>query len=146
MPSFAEFQNLFDMYTIEKVHVTIRVPRCHQPATTSSVFPTLYWALDFNDGAAPVNLDEVLQYETCKIHQFAEGSLRSARWTFTPRTNVTTPTGTQLAPVGTWLPTSDANATWNGLKYAIVNWNTTSFNNTVVWLDVKVDFALKVAK
>lgn len=146
LPDVGDFANLFDQYCIERVDVTIRVPRCAQPATTGEVFPFLTWALDYNDGTAPASLDAIRSYDSCRIHQFGEGTARSAKWSIIPKFNQSSTGGTFQSANKLWLNTADLTQAWHGIKYGLTYYNTGSFNNTVVWLDVVYHVALRHPK
>jgi len=146
LPDLSDFTNLFDQYTIEKVDVVFRVPRASQPATTGEVFPFLTWALDFNDSTAPVSLDVIRSYDSCRIHQFGEGANRSAKWTIVPKFNQSSTGGTFQSNQVLWLNTADTTQLWHGIKWGLTFFNTTTFNNTVVWVDIKYHLALRMPK
>lgn len=146
VPELAELTALFDQYTIERVDVTFRVPRVHAPATTGEVFPFLTWALDYNDGTIPASIDAIRSYDSCRIHQFAEGAARSAKWSLIPKANQTSSGGNFQTNSKLWLNTDSPGQLWHGIKWGMNLWNSTTFNNTVVFVDVVYHIALRYPK
>lgn len=146
LPQLTDLTNLYDQYSIERVTVTFRVPRVAAPAATGEVYPVLTWALDTNDGVAPASKDDILAYSSCRIHQFGEGTARVVRWSLTPKLNQSNPGGTFQSAAKLWVNTADTTVVYHGLKWQLDFFNSTTFNNTVVFVDVKYDLALRVAK
>lgn len=146
LPAPSELTALFDQYSFEKITVRFRNARTTVPTGAGEAFPHIAYAMDFNDGTAPTLQSDILQYDNCKIHQFGEGAARSVAVSYKPRLAQSSPSGTFATDGNTWVSTSDTAAVWYGLKYFITNWNSISFNNTIIYYDVIVDLVLRVPK
>lgn len=66
LPNYTEFTNLFDMYRINGVKVTL-MPRGNSAEVgTNQGLVKLFSVIDYDDNIAPAALTEVLQYESLK--------------------------------------------------------------------------------
>jgi hypothetical protein len=146
LPNSSEFTNLFDQYMFEKITVRFRNARTTVPTGAGEAFPHIAFAIDYNDGTSPTTQADVLQYDTCKIHQFAEGGARTVQVSYRPRIAQSSASGNYSTDGNTWVNTSDTSAVWYGLKYFLTNWNSISFNQTILIYDVVVELALRVPK
>lgn len=144
--SWSELSAIFDLYRIKSVTYTFDVTRCAQPATTGNVFPTLLVTPDLNDSTVPATINDVLDYNTHRKMIFDEAH-RSHSITFQPKLQLTSGGGTNtvLASNGAWARTTFSD-NWFGLKLWARNYNTTSFNNTVIDVYVTADIEFKVAR
>ncbi len=145
--SWSDFSNLYDMYRVTKITYRYVCWRAAQPATTGESFPTFFYALDFNDTVAPATAQEVLDYGNAQIHTFAEGDSRVIEVTYVPKLQMQTAASTAVLPMEAgWARTSTTTDTWLGHKEWFRNYNTTTYNNTVVSVYAIVDLEFKVTK
>ncbi len=144
--SWSDFSNLYDMYRVSKVTYRYVCWRSAQPASTSSAFPTLFTALDFNDTVAPASAAEILDYGNSTIHQFAEGDKRVYEVSYVPKLQMQTAASTAVISDPGWARTSSTTDTWLGHKAWFRNYNTTTYNNTVISFYITVDLEFKVTK
>jgi len=102
--------------------------------------------VDYNDSTVPTSINDVLDYNTHQKLIFDEAH-RSRSVTFQPKLQVATGGGTNtvLANNGAWARTSFAD-NWFGLKIWTRNYNTTTFNNTVIDVYITADIEFRVAK
>ncbi len=146
IPDWTDFSNLYDMYRIARVTYRYVTWRAASPSLTGEAFPTLFTALDVNDTVAPASAQEVLNYSVARIHQFSEGPLRVAEITYTPKLQFQTAAATAVTSADGWARTSITTDVWLGHKEWMRQYNTTTYNNTVVNLYCTVELELKNAK
>ncbi len=146
IPSWSDFSNLYDMYRVTKLTYKYVCWRTAKPTLTSDAFPTLITALDFNDTVSPANVNTVLEYGNAQIRQFSEGPHRVLEVSYTPKLNYNTPAATVVPTDSGWARTSSTNDVWYGHKEWLSNYNSTSYNETVVHLYVTVDLEFKVSR
>lgn len=144
--NWSDFSNLYDMYRVSRITYRYICWRAAQPATTGEAFPTMFAALDFNDTVAPASATEVLDYGNATIHQFAEGDKRIFEVSYVPKLQMQTAASTAVLSDAGWARTSATTDTWLGHKAWFRNYNTTTYNNTVVSFYVTVDLEFKVTK
>lgn len=124
LPNNADLKKMYDEYTVDKLRFEFipngsNIP-CVSGATVASR-TILYTAKDYNDNIAPVTLDEVLQYQTCKYSPYLEKQYRSLK----PCALATNADGSIMGSAGTWVPTSQDAVKWFGLK-----WGTSANGNS----------------
>lgn len=69
LPQNQEFSNLFDLYKICGVKMKFVFDKNDALSATGagSSLPTLYFIRDQDDGTVPANINEMIQYESCKM-------------------------------------------------------------------------------
>lgn len=144
--NWTDFSNLYDMYRVSKITYRYVCWRTAQPATTGEAFPTHFLALDLNDTVAPASAPEILDYGNSEIHQYAEGDKRVFEVSYVPKLQFQTAAATAVLSDAGWARTSSTTDTWLGHKSWLRNYNTTTYNNTVVALYITVDLEFKVSK
>ncbi len=134
------------MFTIDRVVVTWVLQRAAISAGNSGIYPTLLYALDYNDSTAPTTQDDMMSYDTCEVVQFSE-SKRSHTMSFKPRVQLNTASGT-AAPTGSmWCSTSSASATpWYGYKFWLADYNSTSTTGSFITQYVRLEMRFKTPK
>lgn len=78
LPSYAEFQNLFDQYRFKAVRMTFR-PRFNLATITSiatAIFPRLRSVIDYDDNGALPTVSDALQFPSLKETNFDEDHTR----------------------------------------------------------------------
>ncbi len=134
---WASVANVFDQYRIERIDLQFNLARS-DPAE----FPTMVLAPDWNDGTVPTTRGFVLDYETSVVHQFSEKE-RSFRYSFVPKIRVTLPGSLDTAvSAPTWCHTSQ-DVVWQGLKYFITQYNSTSNPTGLIEVYAKLHLAFK---
>jgi hypothetical protein len=135
LPGATEFTSLYDHYKIDKVEVTFVLDMADGALNTTTLYPRLIIAPDWNDSSAPIVEDDVLQYQQAAVFQFS-GVNREFTFTVKPkvantvfRTAVTS--AYQIAPAS-WLDTAYSDVPHYGIKFFLANYNTTSFGATVI--------------
>lgn len=124
---WADIANVFDQYRVAKIDLKWTCPRS-DPAE----FPTLIFAPDWNDTGIPASRGFLLNYETCKTHQFSENK-RTCMYSFVPRPRILSDTSTDvnITGAGVWAHTSQ-NLFWLGVKSFITQYNSTSNATAIV--------------
>lgn len=140
---FTALADVFDTYRVSRVEFTWVCPR-----SDAAEFPTLVYAPDWNDSTAPT-LTQLLAYESSKMIQFSEHK-RSHTFNYRPKARLAiTAAGAGggastdvsiLAPVwGNPLQSLQ----WYGVKWFLVNYNTTSNATAIVSYYAKVYLEFK---
>jgi hypothetical protein len=145
VPDTTDFTNLFDMFTVERVTVTMVLSQAAISAGNSGIFPTLSLALDYNDDTAPTLLTDVLSYANVKVVQFSEAK-RTHTFSFKPRVQINASSGTVAMP-DVWASTASAStAKWFGYRYWLANYNSTSTTGSLITQYVTFHLKFKVPK
>lgn len=74
VPSVSEFANLYDQYKITAIKWKL-MPRSSDYAIGLTA-PRIFSVLDKDDAAAPLNIDEILQYQNVKVTTFGKWHTR----------------------------------------------------------------------
>lgn len=135
---WANIANVFDQYRVSKIDIKWSCPRS-DPAE----FPTLVFAPDWNDITTPATRGDVLNYETCRHHQFSENK-RTCTYSFVPRARVVAEGTNDVSITGasTWAHTSQT-MFWLGVKSFLTQYNSTSNATAVVEVYATVHLEFK---
>lgn len=133
VPSASDFTNLFDQYQISKVEFIFELDIADGALNSTTKWPRITIAPDFNNQSAPLSETDVLQYEQVRQYQFSTSERRFAV-TLNPmiantifRTGVTS--AYQMVNSG-WLDVATPDVPHYGLRYFIANHNATSFGSS----------------
>lgn len=116
VPNFAEFTSLFDVYRIKSVEL-IFIPRV-DTSTTGDIYadPRLYTAIDY-DSASPASVNEILEYETCQVHDIRRGFTLKLE----PRTSINTnSSGLATAANEMWIDCASTTVNYFGVLVGTV--------------------------
>lgn len=133
VPNYTEFTNLFDSFRIKRIKVMF-IPTSNvslSPDTApNDVFKSteyanrLFTVLDFNDDTVPTTIDELRQYDTCRM---SPNNVIHKRY-FQPKYNATVTAGSYQAK-GQWLQCdTSADVVHYGIKYGITHQSLTQSN------------------
>lgn len=131
---WSNLANCFDQYRVARVELKFTLPR-----SDATEFPTLYFAPDFNDSTVPAARTDMLNYETLKMHQFAENR-RVFTYSYVPKQRVAVGATDSALSTATWAHTSQ-NPLWVGAKYFITQYNSTS--NATALIEVFTTYHLE---
>lgn len=122
LPNYTEFTSLYDQYKINMVVGKIGFSKTGptggvelEPAT--ACIPNFHWAIDYNDGTAPVNVSELVQYDSHRVASMVGD--RKTTVIVRPcflRQNYATLIATGYSPVRGWINCSDPTVTHYGIK------------------------------
>lgn len=135
LPNFAEFTALFDQYRIEKVSMTFVIDIADGSLNSTTKWPRLTIAPDYNNQSAPSSEDTLLQYPQCQVYQFSEFN-REVTVHIKPKVAATvfrtgiTSAYTMQTPG--WLDVATSDVPHYGLRYFISNHNSASFGSSRV--------------
>jgi hypothetical protein len=142
----SDFTALFDMFTIDRVVVTWVLQRAAATAGNSGIYPTLLYALDYNDSVAPATQDDMMSYDQCQVVQFSEGK-RSHTMSFKPRIQLNTASGTAAPPGPMWCSTSSAaGSPWFGYKFWLADYNSTATPGSFITQYVRFEMRFKTPR
>lgn len=137
LPNVTEFSNLFDQYRINFLvyKFYLRIDPSAQTAATAS-FPKMYWYRDYDDSAAPSNLNEIRESGRSRVAVLRPD--RPVTVKFKPNTlinvwNTGLTSATQSPVWDAWVDVANVNTTHYGFKMAIDD-----FTNTNYRLDLEV--------
>lgn len=125
LPNVSEFQNLFDHYYISyvKLYFQLNIDPAAGAASTAA-YPVMYYARDYDDVAAPTNLDDMYQHGNLKravLHpnRLVTIGIRPAtnELVFNGVTSSYSPKWRQ------WVDMANTGVPFYGLKFALENWN-----------------------
>lgn len=150
VPNYTEFTNLFDCFKIKKVKVMF-IPTSNvslSPSTVANdVFKSteyanrLFTVLDFNDAVVPTTIDQLRQYDNCKV---SPNNVIHKRY-FTPKYSTNVDLGSYNTS-GQWLEANtSADVIHVGIKYGITH-QTLAVSNEVYKIEVKFYMAFKNVK
>lgn len=123
---WSNLSNCFDQYRVAKVELRFTLPR-----SDATEFPTLYFAPDFNDSFAPASRADMLNYETLRVHQFAENR-RVFSYSYVPKQRLNLGGSLDAAVTAqTWAHTSQ-NPLWLGSKFFLTQYNSTSNSTAII--------------
>lgn len=132
VPNSSEFTALYDCYRIDKVEITFVFDL--GSAATTSYYPRIVFAPDFNDSTPPTTETDVLQYSQARSYQFSDAN-RELTISIVPRVAKTVYRTAVTSAYGwdstrTWLDTAYPDIPHFGLKFFVNNYNSTSFGGT----------------
>jgi hypothetical protein len=115
------FTNIYDMYRIVKIQVTI-VPFNQQPlaTTTSTYFAPLLMAIDYDDNATPTSTTQLYNASNLRIIT----SRQNYTFSFKPRALMAAYTGSfsgYASAENQWLDCASTDIIYYGLKWAIAS-------------------------
>lgn len=116
VPNVSEFTTLYDVYKINAVKITFR-PQMTDNVSLSSINNAaasnrFFTAIDYNDSVSPTSIDEIRQYQSCKV----TGLLRTHKRYFRPRIM---DSSSVYSPGNKWLNTATTSTNYFGLKVAV---------------------------
>lgn len=142
LPNYTEFTALYDSYKINAVKITFR-PQQTQSISIGAVnnpnaSSRFMSAIDYNDGTAPTSMDEIRQYQSCKV----TGILKPhSRYIFKPK--ILTTDSFSMSP---WLSTSVPNTNYFGLKLWVEPMDSTSTTSMDYTVECKYYLSFKMVK
>lgn len=139
VPNFTEFTALYDMYKINCVKITLH-PQQTQSVSIGSINnpqanARLFTAIDYNDSNAPLSIDEVRQYQSCKYTTIFRPHKRII---YKPK--ILDTNGFSISP---WMSTTNATVNYNGLKIAAEPMGSTSTGQMVYSIEAKYYMSFK---
>lgn len=143
LPSASEFTNLYDMYKINCVKITflpqqtssISIGTINNPNASSRFFSVI----DYNDATAPTSIDELRQYQSCRMTPILR---KHKRIIFKPK--ILDSNGFSISP---WLSTASApGANYLGLKIAVEPMDSTSTLSMIYTVEAKFYMSFKQVK
>jgi len=148
LPSSSDFTNLFDQYKITRVDMTFEMDIADGSLNSTTRYPRIVVAPDFNNQSAPLTENELLQYEQCKKFQFSAVNRRMtvslqpkiAATVF--RTGVTS--AYQMMSSG-WMDVAVPDVPHYGVRYFVTNHNTSNFGGNNIRVFVKYYLSFKNA-
>ena len=123
LPSFTEFQALFDQFRIKRIKIMYLPPNsiAWTGSTSSQPIGEFYTVLDFDDATTPGSLNDLLQYQTLKRTYFNKPHYRYFKPLATQSgvylTGAVT-TGYRSLPSNTWFDIATPNVVYYGIKGA----------------------------
>lgn len=114
VPGNSEFINLYDQYKICGVKITFYPSQTgadttQRTASAANPAARLLTAVDYNDSTVPLSLDDLRQYESCKVSSICEKHVRYiSKPKFVNNSGQT---------VNDWISVSSATTIHYGLKY-----------------------------
>lgn len=113
VPAFSEFTALYDQYKINAIKVIFLPPFTGRMTILSIDSPQtsarFMSAVDYNDNTGPANMDEIRQYESCKMTQIHEKHER-----YIPSPKFINSSGQN---VNDWISTSSPSTAHFGIKF-----------------------------
>lgn len=118
LPNYTEFTNLFDQYRINGVRVKIIFTKNESTTNTSvttNLIPIMGTCIDYDNASAPINVNEVLQYETARVHRMDKPIVRFLR----PKVDQALYSGafTSYGNMRTWIDSDSPTVQHYGLKW-----------------------------
>uniref|UniRef100_UPI004047B36E hypothetical protein n=1 Tax=Polynucleobacter sp. TaxID=2029855 RepID=UPI004047B36E len=95
-------------------------------------------AIDYNDGTAPTSLDELRQYQSCKVTPILRTHKRII---FKPK--ILDTNGYSVSP---WMTTANTTANYFGLKVAVEPMDATSTTTMIYTVEAKFYMSFKQVK
>lgn len=130
VPGVTDFSALFDQYRIDKVEFVFEMDIADGALNSTTKWPRVIIAPDFNNQSAPVTENDVLVYEQSKQYQFSTSErrfsvvLKPMVATSIYRTGISN--GYEMRPSG-WLDMATTDVPHYGVRYWVNNHNTTNF-------------------
>jgi len=148
LPNSSDFTKLFDQYCIDRVEVTFEMDISDGALNSTTRWPRVAIAPDFNNQGAPLSENEVLSYEQSRQYQFSTSErrfttvLRPMVAATIFRTGVTS--AYEMKKAG-WLDVATNDVPHYGLRYFITNHNTTSFGSSRICVYQRYHFRCRNA-
>lgn len=142
LPNYTEFTSLYDMYKINCVKITI-IPQQTQSISIGSInnpnaSARFFSAIDYNDGSAPTSIDDIRQYQSCKMTPILRTHKRVI---FKPK--ILDTNGFSISP---WMATTTPSANYYGLKYAVEPMESTTTTTMTYTVEAKLYMSFKQVK
>lgn len=139
LPNSSEFTNLFDMYKINAIKISF-VPQVTENISSGSLnnpyaSSRFFSCIDYNDSAAPTNIDAIRQYANCKytpIHKV------HTRYIYKPK--ILDTTGFTISP---WISTASSSINYFGLKVGVEAMYSTTTTSMVYSVEAKFYMSFK---
>lgn len=130
LPNYTEFTALYDMYKINCVKMVF-IPQMDTNVSLSTVnnpyaSSRFFSVIDYNDGTAPLTIDELREYHTCKFTPILKTHKRVI---YKPK--ILDSSSYSISP---WMSTASPSTNYYGLKVgveAMSSFVTTSFNYNI---------------
>lgn len=118
LPNSSEFTNLFDMYRIDKVKIRF-MPRANSAEVGSNQGQVkLFTAIDYDDITTPASIQELLQYENCKVSNTTNITTRVLKPKFASEVYQSA-TSTAYGARSGWIDCSNPLVQHYGIKWAL---------------------------
>lgn len=142
LPNSTEFTSLYDMYKINCVKISF-IPQQTQSISIGSInnpnaSARFFSAIDYNDGSAPTSLDDLRQYQSCKMTPILRTHKRVI---FKPK--ILDSNGFSISP---WMSTASPSANYFGLKVAVEPMESTTTTTMVYTVEAKLYMSFKQVK
>lgn len=142
LPNYTEFTSLYDMYKVNAVKITF-IPQVTQSVSSGTVnnpnaSSRFFSAIDYNDGTAPTSLDDLRQYQTCRMTPILRQHRR-----FIMKPKILDSNGFSISP---WMTTASATANYYGLKIAVEPMDSTSTTTMMYTIEAKFYLSFKQVK
>lgn len=142
LPNSTEFTSLYDMYKINCVKISF-IPQQTQSISIGSInnpnaSARFFSAIDYNDGSAPTSLDDLRQYQSCKMTPILRTHKRVI---FKPK--ILDSNGFSISP---WMTTASPSANYFGLKVAVEPMESTTTTTMVYTIEAKLYMSFKQVK
>jgi len=124
MSGVTDFSNLFDQYRLNNFTITFST-RYSGTSPTTPFSGTLYTCIDTNDATVPSSINQLREYQNCKIHYLNNKDKRTCSVSFRPKVSMTGSdlSGLTVQPIlSPWInfTTAGINMSYYGIKYALV--------------------------
>lgn len=142
LPNSTEFTTLYDMYKINCVKIMF-LPQMTQNISLGSVnnayaSTRFFSVIDYNDGSAPTSIDELRQFQSCKVTPILRPHKRVI---FKPK--ILDTNGFSISP---WMSTASPNANYFGLKVAVEGMDSTTTTSMIYTVEAKFYMSFKQVK
>lgn len=142
LPNSTEFTSLYDMYKINCVKISF-IPQQTQSISIGSInnpnaSARFFSAIDYNDGSAPTSLDDLRQYQSCKMTPILRTHKRVI---FKPK--ILDSNGFSISP---WMSTASPSANYFGLKVAVEPMDSTTTTTMIYTVEAKLYMSFKQVK
>lgn len=142
LPNSSEFTSLYDMYKINCVKLTF-LPQQTQSISSGSInnpnaSARFFSAIDYNDSNAPASIDELRNYQSCKVTPILRPHKRVI---FKPKILVG-----GVMTSSPWLTTATPSANYFGLKVAVEPMDSTSTTTMMYTVEAKMYMSFKNVK
>jgi hypothetical protein len=133
VPGVTDFSALFDQYRIDRVEYVFEMDIADGSLNSTTKWPRIIVAPDFNNQAAPITENDVLVYEQSKQYQFSTSERRFSV-VLKPmvaasiyRTGISN--GYEMKPSG-WLDMATTDVPHYGVRFWVNNHNSTNFGSS----------------
>lgn len=142
LPNSTEFTGLYDMYKINCVKLTFlpqqTVNNSLGTVNNANASTRFFSAIDYNDGSSPGSIDELRQYQSCKMTPILRPHKRVI---FKPK--ILDTNGFSISP---WMSTASPNANYFGLKYGIEPMDSSTTTTMIFSVEAKMYLSFKNVK